>query len=83
MFALYFAVLFVTIALVALHIRDVVLRACVDRLFIFSSLAEINTKQARVHNAKGQPMYGHFYQGLASRYDQRIKWEAVLYKALI
>lgn len=83
MFALYFAVLFVTIALVMLHIRDVVLRACVDRLYIFSSLAEVNTKRAHIHNAKGQPKYGHFYQGLANKYDQRIKWEAVLYKALI
>lgn len=83
MFALYFALLFVTISLVVLHLRDRVLNDCVHRMFIFDSLAVIDLAQAKRFEALELDKYSRFYRDRANRRDQRIKWEARLYRALI
>lgn len=83
MFALYFALLSVVISLVVLHVRDRVLTGCVDRLFIFSSMIDVDLAQAKKFEALGLHKYGKFYRDQAARRDQKIKWEARLYKALI
>jgi hypothetical protein len=83
MFALYFALLFVTISLVVLHFRDRVLNDCVDRLYIFNYWIDNNLVQVAKFEAAGLGEYSQFYRDQIVRLDDRIKREARLYRALI
>ena len=83
MFALYFALLFVTISLVVLHVRNRVLNDCIRRMFIFDERIDNNLVRIARLEAAGLGKHSKFYRDQIVRLDNRIKWEARLYRALI
>lgn len=83
MFALYFALLFVTISLVVLHVRNRVLNDCIHRMFIFDERIDNNLVRIARLEAAGLGKHSKFYRDQIDRLDNRIKWEARLYRALI
>lgn len=83
MFALYLLFLIVPVSLAVLTLRDRLLNKCIDRLFIFNARIDDNLVQVAKFEADGLASYSQFYRDQIARLDNRIKWEARLYKALI
>lgn len=83
MLALYLLLLIVPVSLMVLTLRDRLLNKCIDRLYIFNSRIDDNLVQIAKFQSAGLDVYCQFYRDQIVRLDNRIKWVARLYEALI